>query len=1027
MRATENEMFRNSSIQFVVFAASAVLTTINGQSSADDAPGFSRNIQPLLSKHCVLCHGPDDAEAGLRLDIQERAYAKLDSGERAIVPGDPDSSEMLRRMITTDDSERMPPEGNGETISAEDIAMLRRWIEEGAQYEEHWAYQALQKPSPPAVQQQTWIRNPIDAFVLARLEDEDVLPSPEAGRATLIRRLFYDLIGLPPTPQQVDEFFSNRSPEAYENLVDELLLSKHFGERWGRHWLDKARYADSNGFEKDRPRPNAWQYRDWVIDSINRDQPFDNFTVEQLAGDLLDDATPQQKLATAFHRQTLTNQEGGVDQEEFRVEATFDRTETTSSVWMGMTMTCARCHSHKYDQISQREYYELFAFFNNANESDFDIAQSDRAMVAFLRDKNEHDRNVASLTSQYQSAKQKLQPEIDEWINQMSVWLKSIDEGSVKSLPAKLLTAESLGKTTELVEQEDGSLLVSGEAPNKDRYTLEFELPNQTFAGVRIEVLADDSLPANGPGRSDGGNFVLSELRGEVSDDRKFEGSIKVDFAMAVADFEQSKFPAPSVLSTKKRSGWAIGGQAGTDHQLTAHTRERVSGKYLRLVLDQQYGSKHTIGRFRVTTIPNFNPSRVLPKQVVIAIRTPSEARSANHRDIITEYVAGSHADTAKLLAQLKEIKKNIPKPPTMSVRIMAPATRSTHVLHRGDFLQPAEEVTPNGLAVISRSHPLKSREPEMAADRLDLARWVVGEGHPLTPRVTVNHVWAHLFGQGIVTTVNDFGVQGEQPSHPDLLDWLAWQFTREMDWSRKRLIKTIVMSATYRQSSHHRTELQTTDPTNLLLARQNRIRVEAEVVRDLNLSVSGLLSPKIGGPSVFPPLPASVAELSYNNNFKWITSQGEDAYRRGMYTFFKRTSPHPTLISFDCPDSNTTRLQRDRSNTPLQALATLNNDVYAEAAQALTVRVFAEGGDEDRTRLEFALRLCIARTPAIEEVDRFQSLLNTSRDYYQMHPNDAKNLTQRHAIVEIPIEENAAWVATLRMVLNLDEFIVRD
>lgn len=702
---------------------------------------FARDVQPLLAKHCLLCHGPDDAEAGLRLDVAEQAYAVLDSGTPAIVPGDAAASELIRRITTADDSERMPPDGD--PLPAEQIAVLRKWIDQGAEYQRHWAYQSVAEPPVPAVEDASWPRTPIDRFVLARLEQAGVAPSPEADRAVLIQRLYFDLIGLPPTPQEVDAFVRDSHPAAYDRLVQRLLDSPRFGERWGRHWLDKARYADSDGYEKDRPRPNAWRYRDWVIDAVNRDMPFDRFTVQQLAGDLLPGAGPMEKLATAFHRQTLTNTEGGADPEEFRVEATFDRTETTAAVWLGLTLTCARCHSHKYDQITHREYYQLFAFFNGADEADAEVPRSDAASL--------------------------------------------------------------------------------------------------------------------------------------------------------------------------------------------------------------------------------------------------------------------------------------------MSVPVLVSAQRPTKLLHRGDFLQPAEEVTAGGLEVITEVHPLQSRNDGLPPDRLDLARWLVDEDHPLTARVAVNHVWTHLFGRGLVPTVNDWGVRGDRPTHPELLDWLAWRFPRDMQWSRKSLIKTIVMSATYRQSSRHRPDLRQMDPNNDLLARQNRLRAEAEIIRDLQLSVGGLLSNKIGGPSVFPPLPSGVAEVSYANNFKWQTSSGEDRYRRGMYTFFKRTAPHPTLTSFDCPDSNTTNLQRESSNTPLQALAALNNEVFAEAAQALAHRTLREGGTNDRERLEYALRLCIARHPDSTEVDRFHELLRAARDYYQEKPADAKAVTQRHAFEAVPAAENAAWVATLRMVMNLDEFIVRD
>jgi len=783
----------------VVCLAGCFVKAVDPAGASDQPAVFARDIQPLLAKHCLLCHGPDEAEAGLRLDVAEQAYAKLESGARAIVPGDAEASELLRRVAATDEFARMPPEG--EPLSADQIALLRGWITAGAKYEQHWAYRPVMQPALPPVNNESWGRGPIDRFVLARLEQAGISPSPQADRATLIKRLYYDLVGLPPTPDEVDAFESDDRPDAYERLVDQLLDSEHFGERWGRHWLDKARYADSDGYEKDRPRPNAWRYRDWVIDAINRDMPFDQFTIEQLAGDLLPEASPMQKLATAFHRQTLTNTEGGVDQEEFRVEATFDRTETTGSVWMALTLICARCHSHKYDQIPQREYYQLFAFFNNTNEANLELAENEKSLARYHEQKAEHDAKVVRLEEQLAEAKAKLQPQTDA--------------------------------------SEDETI--------------------------------------------------------------------------------------------------------------------------------------------------------------------------------------------AKLAAELAELKKNAPKPPTVSVAVMAPANRQTRILHRGDFLQPGEDVNANALAVIQQVHPLQSRRGDGPADRLDLARWLVDPNHPLTSRVTVNHVWAHLFGRGIVPTVNDFGVRGEAPTHPELLDWLAWHFPRDMGWSRKTLIKTIVTSAIYRQSSHHRPQLQEIDPTNRLLARQNRLRVEAEIIRDLHLAASGLLSEKIGGPSVFPPLPSGVAELSYANNFKWKTSEGEDRYRRGMYTFFKRTSPHPTLVSFDCPDSNTTKLQRDTSNTPLQALATLNNEVFTEAAQAMARRVLSDGGDSDVERLTYALRLCIARKPDAAEIGRFENLMQSARDYYAAHPEDAKAATQRHAANEIPQAENAAWVATLRMVMNLDEFIVRD
>jgi hypothetical protein len=994
---------------------------------ASDSPAFSRDIQPLLAKHCVVCHGPDEAEGGLRLDLAERAHSPLESGATAVVPGKPDASELLVRVTSTDESVRMPPEG--EPLSDVEVAALRQWIQQGAAFEEHWSYRPVEKPVLPEVQNTAWIRNPIDQFVLAQLEDRMITPSPDAEPATLIKRLYYDLIGLPPTPAEVDAFVADTAPDAWESLVDRLLASEHFGERWGRHWLDKARYADSDGYEKDRPRPNAWRYRDWVIDAINRDVPFDQFTIEQLAGDLLPDATPMQKLATAFHRQTLTNTEGGTDQEQFRVEATFDRTETTSAVWMALTMTCARCHTHKYDQISQTEYYQLFAFFNNADEAETDVARSESEMAQYERDKAAHDAQIADIRKQYTDARTALAPQVDMWVQKMRKLLAETPSTPVEYHSLKLVEAKTESQA-KLTQQEDGSLLATGADAATDKYTVVFELPAEPLTGIRIETIAHDSLPAKGPGRATNGNFVLNTLEAHISADKEFKNNLPLQFGTAKADYAQNDFPAENALSDWEKTGWAVGPKSGTDHQITAFTRLPVptgNAKFLQVVLDQQYGGQHVIGCFRVSAVYGFDPVRSLPSEVLVAISAESSARTDEQQDCLAEYFASITPETARLASSLSNLEKNTPKAPLMSVRVISPAERTTNRLHRGDFLQPADEVAADTLAVVNRSHPLTARTQNEPADRLDLARWFVDPAHPLTARVTVNQVWAHLFGRGIVPTQNDFGVRGEQPTHPQLLDWLAWQFPRDMKWSRKALIKTIVMSATWRQSSNHRPELLESDPTNRLLARQNRIRAEAEVVRDLHLSVSGLLSGRVGGPSVFPPLPPGVAELSYANNFKWNTSKNDDAYRRGMYTFFKRTSPHPTLVSFDCPDSNTTRLQRETSNTPIQALVTLNNEVYTEAAQALVRRLMIEGGDNDRQRLSHALRLCIARMPADAEVDRFETLLAAARRYYQSHPNDAKMLIQKHPVESLSPDDNAAWVATVRMITNLDEFIVRD
>ena len=801
----------------------------NNHSKIDDSKiDFARDIQPILAERCLLCHGPDEAEAGLRLDLAEHATRKLDSGETAIRPGEPEASELIRRVTTDDPDKRMPPEG--EPLTVDQVRMLREWVEQGGEYSRHWAFEPIRQPTLPPVSDPQWCVNGLDRFVLAKLDELGIKPSPEKGRESLIRRLYADLIGLPPTIEELDAFLTDGRPDAYERVVDRLLQSDHFGERWGRHWLDMARYADSDGYEKDKPRPNAWRYRDWVIDAVNRDLPLDRFAIEQLAGDLIEGASPMQRLATAFHRQTLTNTEGGADQEQFRVEATFDRTETTAAVWMALTMGCARCHTHKYDPLSHRDYYRLFAIFNAASETEIEV----------LRDR------------------------------------------------------------------DDDTELLAGYAKQKSQH-------DAAVASLQRQI--DDLIAAEDP-----------QAKG--------------------------------------------------------------------------------------------------------------------------------------LQTELDALQKSPPQSPLMKVAVLKEQGRTTHRLERGDFLQPAEALTGGVPEVLLELHPLNSRRPDQAPDRLDLAIWLVDPNHPLTPRVVVNQIWQRLFGRGLVPTLNDFGVRGERPTHPELLDWLAWRLPRELKWSRKGLIKEIVMSATYRQASRHREELREIDPTNRWLARQNRVRVEAEVVRDLALASSGLLDPRIGGPSVFPPLPPGVTELSYANNFSWTLSTGGDRYRRGMYTFFKRTAPHPTLITFDCPDSNTTQVGRETSNTPLQALTLLNNVVFAEAAVAMARRVIDEFPGDDADRLRGAFRLTLSRYPEQEELDRFGELLTAARGHYAAHPEDASKLvaiaangaveTKPMPTADVKTEqaeqtahaspgdtaekaspsdtaELAAWGSTLRILINLDEFIVRE
>jgi hypothetical protein len=733
-----------------------------------DQIGYNRDIRPILSDKCFACHGPDDEdrEAGLRLDVRQDA---VDAG--ALEPGDPDASLLIERIASDDADVVMPPPSAGKPLRASEKQLLREWVAQGASYQRHWALEPVRQAVVPIVSDPAWCRTPVDRFILERLDARGLKPSDEADRYTLIRRVYLDLIGLLPSPSEVDAFVQDGSADAYERVVDGLLASQHYGERWGRHWLDQARYADSNGYTFDNER-QMWPYRDWVINALNADVPFDQFTIEQLAGDLLPDATTDQLIATGFHRNTLINEEGGTDHEQFRVESVIDRTNTTGSVWLALTVGCAQCHHHKFDPIRQEDYYALYAFFNSTE------------------DKN----NVGP----------------------------------------------------QVIVQD----------PYADRIS---EIDTQ-LAGLRDA--------------------------GQVP-------------------------PAPDT--------------AQASIQMLLKEQAGLEAKRVRSMVMRELGER-----------------------------------------------------------------------------------RPTHVLIRGDFLRPGQPVQPQPLADV---HPAAGISPN--PNRLDLARWLVDSEHPLTPRVAVNRAWEKYFGSGIVETVEDFGSQGSVPTHPELLDWLARHFVSS-GWSLKQLHRLIVTSAVYRQSSARRDELQAVDPMNQLLGRQNRLRVDAEIVRDLALCAAGHLTRQVGGAPVFPPQPAGVYDFTQKKK-DWITSEGADRYRRTLYTFFYRSAPHPLLSTFDAPRFNVTCTRRGRSNTPLQSLMIANDAGLHELAEGLAERVIGQG-DCDAERIELAFRLCLCRPPDDQEVAFLAEFLREQQDKFR---------TVGPAECADPVR--AGWIATSRVLMNLDEFITRE
>jgi hypothetical protein len=803
----------------LILAAGAPLGTLAAATSRVD---FTRDIQPLLSDACYHCHGPDASsrKSGLRLDRQDAALAGGKSGLPAVVPGKPDSSELIARILSDDPEEVMPSPDSHKVLTAAQKDLLRRWVAEGAEWKEHWAYVAPKRPVVPEVSAPSAARSthPIDAFIQARLDQKGITPSPEAPRAALLRRLSLDLVGLPPSPEDVAAFERDARPDAYERQVERLLASPHHGERWARPWLDVARYADSNGYSIDAPR-QIWKYRDWVVAALNRDLPYDQFVIEQLAGDLLPNATVDQKVATGFNRNTQINQEGGIDPEQFRIEAVMDRVATFGSAFLGLTLSCSQCHDHKFDPLPQRDYYRLYAFFN-----------------------------------------------------------QSVDDGHGKSQPG-------------------GTLAFPGEKSGS-----EADKAAADEARLDLEAFLD----------ARGGDY----------------------------------------------NRWRESLHPETRAQLSAAMRA--------------------------------------------ALELPWAEQTLAQRRSIYGYFVRDDPDFQQRVEKLNALERQEGKVVTTLIMADAPEPRPTTLFIKGDFTRPGEPVTPGTPAILP---PLNVEHPT----RLDLARWLFDPAQPLTARVMVNRIWQGYFGRGLVETENDFGSQGSPPSHAELLDWLATEFTAQA-WSMKALHRLIVTSATYRRQSHARPDLALVDPLNHLLARQTRLRLDAELVRDVSLVASGLLAPKLGGPPVYPPQPDGVMNLGQSRR-AWIPSTGADRHRRSLYTHYWRATPHPALAVFDAPDAFSACTRRIRSNTPLQALTLLNDRQFVEFAEALAARILRAGGPDDSARLAFAFQLCLSRPPAAAERDRLLDLLRTLQQPGTGEP------------AATPLE---AWVAVARVLLNLDETITR-
>jgi len=987
---------------------------------------FIKHIQPLFRRSCYSCHGVDEQQSGFRVDVKDRAFKGGETGA-AIIPGESAQSRLIHLLAGVDeDSGRMPPEGDGAPFTPQEVGLVRAWIDQGAKWpaeadlplaERHWSFQPIVRPEPPPVKKTEWVRNEIDRYILARLESSNVAPSAEADRSMLIRRLYLDLLGLPPSPDEVREFLSDEEPKAYARLVDRVLTSKHYGERWGRHWLDLARYADSDGYEKDRPRPFAYRYRDWVIEAMNADMPFDQFTIAQIAGDMLPEADESLKVASGFHRNTLHNTEGGTDKEEDRAKKTVDRTNTVGAIWLGLTVGCAQCHSHKYDPITHHEYYSLYAFFNNIDEADVAIPTAEQAVA--------HKKALAD----FHAAHQKLTDQLAAYTREKLPAAQATWETQSAGQPAwRSMMVESVTSKhgAQFKQQDDGSYLPTGKNEQSDIYTVEANLDQPSLAALRLEALPDKSLPANGPGRAHNGNFTLTTFSAELQAPGEKPQPLK--FTIARADYAQKSWDPALALNDSVTDGWAVGEQFGKPHTAVFELATPVEipiGSQLKITLDCTYSGKpHNLGRFRLMATPSAGaPLNGLPEAVAAALKIAAKDRSKAQQKVVSDYYRSVDPQLKKLQAQVAQHQAKAPKLTNATAQTVAEKTMRQAYIHvRGNFLDHGEDVeaaTPAWLPELATSDEKK--------DRLDLAQWLVSAENPLTARVTVNRIWQRYFGRGLVATSDDFGAQGEEPSHPLLLDYLATQL-RDNGWSMKHIHRLIVNSATYRQTAAARPDLIDLDPENILLARQNRFRVEAEVIRDIALATSGLLSPKLGGPSVRPPQPAEYASLTYAGSAKWKTSQGEDRYRRGLYTFFQRTSPYPMLMTFDSPDSTVCTAQRATSNTPLQALTLWNDRVFFEAAQNLGRRIISQTPEKTlAAKIDYAYLLCFARYPS--QIER-QAVTD-------FHAEQLALLKQSDAVDKIlgaePIPpgakkpETAAWVLISRTLMNLDEFVTKE
>jgi len=1143
---------------------------------------FNRDVRPIISNRCLACHGPDDAkrQAGLRLDDYDIATKILESGQAAIVPGKVDASELIARITSADESVRMPPSEFGKPLTPAEIATLKRWVEQGGKYAQHWAYVKpvrAELPAAPAPYA-NWPQNAIDNFALHSMLQHGLKPTEQANARVLVRRLFLDLIGLPPTVEECDSWVQkleanapagNQSPvddAVYLQLVEHLFQRPEFGEHWARKWLDLARYADSAGYADD-PSRTIWPWRDWVIRSINNNMPFDEFTIEQIAGDMLPNATDDQVMATAFHRNTMTNNEGGTQDEEFRNVAVVDRVNTTMAVWMGTTIACAQCHSHKYDPITQDEYFQVFAILNNTQDAD---RRDESPLLTFFTNEQKERRTV--IESRLTEVNRTLAAPTDAVVASQLQWEQRVQSKSAWFGMKPASVARTSG--SEAIIKDDGTVLVATSA-EKDVYTVELPLdPVKTadkgIAAIRLETLPLADLPGGGAGHG-GGNFVITELKAQIvpsgqsipkarivrieipgpqkilslaevqifsagtnvalkgkatqsstdyagpaeyaidgKTDGQFEnksvthtavsdnpwwevdlgsdteierltiwnrtgGGIhdrladfrisllsearepiweqtvakapnpseeyspsnvrEIKFLTAIADYQQAGFNPDEILDgkTEPENGWAVGGGTADNHALVLVPSNPIVAtepSTLRLIIEQNSPyANHVLGNFRVSTSHDevaIERAR-LPQNILAIVEKPVAERTADETSQLARYfrlnlapeLADARNELKTLTTELEDMKPDASVP--VLRELAETSRRKTQLQFRGSYLDKGHEVQ-EGVPAVFPSIP--NGEP---ANRLTFARWLVSDENPLTARVVVNRYWENLFGRGIVLTSEEFGSQGELPTHPEMLDWLARELV-ESGWDTRDLLKMIVTSATYRQSSGVTPAEIAADLDNRWLARGPRVRLSAEMVRDQALHVAGLLSRKMYGPPVKPPQPNLGLSAAFGSSTDWQTSMGEDRYRRGIYTTWRRSNPYPSMATFDAPNREVCTLRRNQTNTPLQALVTMNDPVYVEAAQALARTLLQHEGSVHE-QITQGFKRCLLRDPAESELSALVNLFNDTHQELRTQADNAMKLAT-DPLGALPEGMDAISAAAMTVVcnvlLNVDEMFLK-